>query len=147
MALQSARLGLQILERYQRVFTNRYQTPLQAFCLVHLCDTLIRQRVNAQEAVEFCLEMLHEALAGFPFIGPLQAMFCQEAKEYGLALPENLEELMNGRVTYSTEDMLDTCERITYVQPVDMLVERIDPSMAEEFGKAWQRFIESSTLR
>ncbi|KAJ9641095.1 hypothetical protein H2199_005763 [Coniosporium tulheliwenetii] len=143
IAVQSAQAGVQILERYQRVFSNRYQTPLQAFCLVHVCDTLILQRLNSQNAVEFCLELLHEALAGFLFIGPLQAMFCQTVKEHGLALPDNLEELMNGQTTYSMEEMLDTCERITYAQPVDMLVERIDLSIAEEFEGAWQRFIES----
>ncbi|KAJ9635972.1 hypothetical protein H2199_008327 [Coniosporium tulheliwenetii] len=143
IAIQSAQAGLQILERYQRIFSNRYQTPLQAFCLVHLCDTLIRQRVNAQEAIQFCLEMLHEALAGFLFIGPLQSMFCQTVKEYGLALPDNHEELRNGRMSYSTEELLDTCERITYVQPVGILVQRIDPSISEEFEKAWKKFIET----
>lgn len=87
--------------------------------------------------------MLHEALAGFLFIGPLQAMFCQTVKEHGLALPDNHEELWHGRKRYSTEDLLDTCERITYVQPVDILVERIDPSISQEFEKAWQTFIET----
>jgi len=70
-------------------------------------------------------------------------MFCQAAQECGYALPNNIEELMGGRTRYGPEEMLDTCERVTYTQPVDMLLDRLDQSTTEDFDDAWKAFIES----
>lgn len=145
--VQSACDGIRLLHQHRRLFTGRYQSPFQAFCLVHLSDTLLREtRTEGQEAVPFCLETLREALPGFPFVGPLQAMFCQAVEENGYCLPSNIKELMGGQRRYGPENMLDTCERMTYTQPVDMLLDRLDPKIAENFGGAWNAFIEGSSL-
>lgn len=86
---QNAKAGLNLLKRYRELYSNRYQPPLQAFCLVHLADTFIRYSpsgVERQEAVRFCLDMLKECQPGLVIAGPLQAMFCQTVLECGAIL-------------------------------------------------------------
>jgi len=50
---------------------------------------------------------------------------------------------MGGRSwqSYSREDKLECCERLTYAQPVDLLVERLDPDFATTFEKEWTKSI------
>ncbi|KAF2091466.1 hypothetical protein K490DRAFT_60906 [Saccharata proteae CBS 121410] len=143
---RSALDGLKILERYRSLFTNRYMSPMMAFCIVHICDIIIRSghtlNEHQQRAMTFALESTHDALSAFKFVGPLQYVFCQTLEEEGLVLPDNVRELMGGRISYSLEEMLDSCERVTYRQPVDMLLERLDISLGEDFGQEWQQFIE-----
>jgi hypothetical protein len=125
------------------MYTNRYQSPFQAFCLIHLSDTLLREaKPKGPEVIQFGLEALREALPGFLFVGPLQAMFCQAAQECGYSLPHNVDELMGGRMQYGPEEFLDTCERMSYTQPVDLLLDRLDPSVTENFDEAWTAFID-----
>lgn len=131
---------------YRKSYSNRYQTPLQGFCLVHLCDTLIRCRQSdsdTQDIIAFCLEMLHEALPGFAFVGPLQAMFCQTVLEQRLLLPKDVNKLMGNRTQYGPEEFLDVCERVTYSQPVDLLIARLDDTIADRWEREWQDFIEA----
>ncbi|KAI9710090.1 MAG: hypothetical protein M1820_002892 [Bogoriella megaspora] len=140
-----ANRGLNLLRRFREQYQNRYQTPLQAFHLIHLCEAAIQvSQLNeeAQRIASFCLEMLSDALPGFPFVGPLQAMFCQTVTDLGLLLPDNAVELMGGRSDYGPEEMLDACERTTFVQPVHMLVERLDPAISEDFQTAWFKLVE-----
>lgn len=144
IVLQNANDGYGYLGKYQALFTNRYQSPLQAFFLVHLCDTLIRERpgtVDPRGVIHFCLDMLEEAQAGFDICGPLQAMFCHVAVEHDLLDPRDMSVLMTGR-TYSPEDMLDTCERTTYAQPTLMVLSRLDRKIGEDFGAQWAAYIE-----
>lgn len=143
---QAAEDGIKVLRAYQKFFSARYQVPLQSFCLVHLCDTLVRRGrsdVDTQSVVTFCLEMLHLALPGFVFIGPLQAMFCQMILEQRLPLPKDVNKLMGGRTQYGLEEFLDACERVTYAQPIDVLLERLDPLIADKFEGEWHDFIEA----
>ncbi|KAK5015676.1 hypothetical protein LTR60_002761 [Cryomyces antarcticus] len=145
LVLRNAREGIGLLQKYNRLFSNRYQPPLQAFCLVHLCEALLRSRpANAEcyEAITFCLEMLREALPGFLFLGPMQAMFCQTVVDNGFLLPKNVHELMGGRTHYGPEDLLDACERTTFTQPIDMLLDRLDPTIENNFEDEWKQFIE-----
>lgn len=92
----------------------------------------------------FCLETLSEANGGFAYIGALQAMFCETVVDSGMALPprERVLEMMGGRNrhSFSREEKLDCCERLTYAQPVDLLVERLDPHLADEFDQEWRSF-------
>lgn len=78
-------------------------------------------------------------------VGPMQAMFCESVLSCGYKLPANVEKLMGGRTwqSYSREDKLECCERLTYAQPVDILVERLDPDMAKVFEEEWQEHIEN----
>lgn len=145
ITIQAAQDGVKVLRAHRQLFSGRYQTPLQAFCTIHLCDTVIRCRqsdTDAQEAVEFCLQTLHDALPGFVFVGPLQAMFCQTVLDQHLLLPKEVNKLMGGRTQYGPEELLDACERVTYMQPVELLLERLDPLIADSFEREWQNFIE-----
>jgi len=52
---------------------------------------------------------------------------------------------MGGRSwqSFSREDKLDCCERLTYAQPVDVLVERLDPNISRVFEEQWNETIEN----
>ncbi|TLD36309.1 hypothetical protein E2P81_ATG03198 [Venturia nashicola] len=146
VCVSCARQGLELCQRYRCLFSNRYQPPMQAFCLLHLSDLILRQSKQGVEAtILFCFEMLSESLPGFPMVGPLQAMFCESVLACGYKLPVNVEKLMGGRTwqSYSREDKLECCERLTYAQPVDILVERLDSDMAKVFEDEWHEHIEN----
>jgi hypothetical protein len=143
---QSASEGLKIYQRYREVFTNRYQPPFQSFSLVHLCDIMLRHgpKSDVDWVIRFCLETLGEGLPGFPCAGPLQAMFCESVLGCGHQLPNDVGKLMGGKSwqSFSREDKLDCCERLTYAQPCDMLVEKLDPKINSNFEEEWIAFIE-----
>ncbi|RDI78713.1 hypothetical protein Vi05172_g11297 [Venturia inaequalis] len=146
VCVSSAHQGLELCQRYRYLFSNRYQPPMQAFCLLHLSDLILRQGKQGVEAtILFCFEMLSESLPGFPMVGPMQAMFCESVLSCGYKLPANVEKLMDGRTwqSYSREDKLECCQRLTYAQPVDMLVERLDPDIAQVFEDEWHEHIEN----
>lgn len=96
------------------------------------------------DVINFCLETLAEAAPGFAFVGTLQAMFCETVLACSLALPppDMLSELMGKRSwnSFSREDKLDCCERLTYAQPVNLLTERLDPNLASDFEHEWRTF-------
>ncbi|OJD37507.1 transcription factor cys6 [Diplodia corticola] len=141
LMIQSALDGLQLLERYRSLYTHRYQNPLLAFCVVHICETLLRAGRDQERAVRFALEATHESLAGFAYVGPLQFMFCQTADEQRVELPENARQLMGGRTGYGPEEMLDACERMTFTQPSQMLRHRMDRNLGIEFEREWKQAI------
>ncbi|KAL0261767.1 hypothetical protein SLS55_003198 [Diplodia seriata] len=138
---QSALDGLQLLQRYRSLYTHRYQNPLLAFCIVHICETLLRAGRDQKRAVQFALEATHESLAGFTYVGPLQFMFCQTAEEECVSLPEDVRQLMGGRTSYGPEEMLDACERVTFTQPYQMLRHRVDRNLGVEFEREWKQAI------
>lgn len=150
LIVRNARDGIKAYERFSRLFSNRYQTPLQAFYLVHLADVILRQdRQNADQVIYFTLHQLGEAQPGFPVVGPLQAMFCETVLACRLQLPKDIETLMGGRSwqSYSREDKLGCSERLTYTQPVDRLAEMIDESVPKTFEKEWDGFIKTRRER
>lgn len=146
VCVSAAHQGIELCQRYRYLFSNRYQPPMQAFCLLHLSDLLLRQsKTGVESTILFCLEMLSESLPGFPMVGPLQAMFCESVLSCGYKLPVNVEKLMGGRTwqSYSREDKLECCERLTYAQPVDLLVERLDDKISKVFEGEWHEHIEN----
>ncbi|KAH7042225.1 hypothetical protein B0J12DRAFT_674230 [Macrophomina phaseolina] len=124
ITVESARDGLRLLERYRTLY-HRYQNPLLAFCVVHICETLMRGGAviedDRQRVIQFALETKHECLANFAYVGPLQYMFCQTVLEEGLPLPKDLDKLMDGRTVYGPEEILDACERVSLNHPYSML--------------------------
>jgi hypothetical protein len=145
LIVSTAKEGLRAYHSFAQRFSNRYQTPLQAFLLVHLTDIIIRQdRVNADRVIHFCLQQLGDALPSFPFIGALQAMFCETVLACRMELPKDVEILMGGRSwqSYSREDKLGCSERLTYAQPVDRLAGMIGDSLAETFERDWNQVME-----
>ncbi|KIW05900.1 uncharacterized protein PV09_03094 [Verruconis gallopava] len=142
--VRSAQEGLGICEKFAKCFNNRYQSPLQAYCMVHLADVILRlDKQSAERIIYFCLKQLGEALPGFPVVGPLQSMFCESVLACGLDLPKDVDLLMGGRSwkSYSREDKLGCSERLTYTQPVDLLAAAIDPSLPETFKSEWDDFM------
>ncbi|KAL8822526.1 MAG: hypothetical protein Q9191_006739 [Dirinaria sp. TL-2023a] len=150
MMTYHARRGLEILEHSRRLYTTRYQTPLMSFCIVHLGDTIIRhspQNPPASEVAVFCLEMLSETSAGFAICGPLSALFRQTLTEYGIALPDDLDDRIGSPVEYSLDDILDTCTRLTYVQPTEQILRHLDSSLAIDWGREWQQQVVENASR
>jgi len=156
LVLQSANEGLRILDRYFHLFSSRYQAPIQLFCIVHVCTSLLRVSrslppsspssppdIDIEKITLFCLEALKGIQPGFAFAGPMASMFRQTVSDLNLPLPPSVDALMSKEADdYGPEDLLDACERMTYVQPVDMLLGRIDRSIADMFEEEWKVFIE-----
>lgn len=146
VTIQSALDGLQLLERYRSLYTNRYQNPLLAFCVVHICETLVRAgavvKREQQRAVRLAFEATHEALTGFAYVGPLQYMFLQTTQEEGVDLPDDVEQLMCERTRYGPEEMLDACERVAFTQPYKILRDQVDRNLGVDFEREWKAFIE-----
>lgn len=136
--------GLELLHRFCSNYTARYITPMLAFCFVHLCDTVlqINKEDDISRAVSFCLTSLSQAHEGFPFLGPLMAMFAERIVQHGHRLPDEFSYIPHGNPQYGLEEKLDTCERLTYNQPTDQLIGRLDPSIGREFDKEWEVYIE-----
>lgn len=141
------RRGLEILEHADRLYTCRYQMPLISFCMLHLSDALIRHSPAyppATEVVAFCLNLLLQSCGGFAISGTLQEMFSRTAIEYNVSLPVNFKNLMSPNTTYGLDEILDTCKRLTYVQPTDQYTHNIDDSIGMEWPEEWERVMSSS---
>lgn len=137
-----ARSGLEPLSHAKRLYTSRFLMPLMAFCLLHLGDAIISyspQDPPARETVKFCFQTLQQARAGFPLCGPLQLLFRQRAEECGVQIPEQLGELMESFSSYTMDDILDACTRLTYVEPLDQVIGHIDPAIAKDWSGEWQK--------
>lgn len=136
-----ARSGVEPLGHAQRLYSARYFLPLVSFCLVHLCDALLSystQEPPAAETMAFCLQALQQNRAGFALCGPLQSLFIQRAKEYGVRTPKHLDKLVDTIDDYAVDDILDACTRLSYVEPFDQIMRYIDPAIAQEWNKEWE---------
>ena len=40
---------------------------------------------------------------------------------------------------YGVDDILDACTRLSYTQPIDQILLRIDPNIARDWPGQWQR--------
>lgn len=156
VAAAAARDGFFVLARYKRRFGSRYQPPQLPYCLVHMASVLLRsdiQQVDGWNVLRFVLESLSEHqssstprdsigsspesnASGFGFVEPLKAMFINELRSLNLPVPPGSEQYLEiGDV--GAEDMLDACERTTFVQPVELLKDRFEKNIGHEEG--WSR--------
>ena len=141
-----ARSGLEPLEHSRRLYSARFSMPLMSFCLVYLCDVLVRHSPLAPPAAEvtkFCLEVLHQTRPGFALCGPLQSLFHQTALEYGVQLPPQMRGTIDSFNHYIVDDILDASTRLSYSQPLDQILHRIDSEIAEHWSGEWERQIKS----
>ncbi|KAK8255880.1 hypothetical protein IWZ00DRAFT_142343 [Phyllosticta capitalensis] len=142
---QSAVEGIKLLEQYRHLYTLRYQAPLLAFCVVHICVAVPQGRKStAQDAyltIRFGLEAMEEALPGFAYAGPLEFLFCKAITELNLTAPDALKTLMSNLPEYGPEELLDTCERITCVQPRNTLVGRMERGFGDDFTQQWRQVV------
>ena len=142
IAVFHARSSVEFLAHARRLYSARFSMPLLNFCLVHVCDCLVRfspQEPPAPDTVEFCLEVLQQNSAGFALCGPLQALFCQTVEECGVQCSDETRALMGSFDRYGMDDILDACTRLSYTQPIDQILPRIDPDIARHWPGEWQR--------
>lgn len=143
-----ARSGLELLSHARRLYSARLSMPLLSFCLVYVCDGLVRfspQEPSASDTVEFCLEVLQQNSAGFALCGPLQSLFCQTVEECGVQLSDEMRAIMGSFDHYVMDDILDACTRLSYRQPLDQFLLGIDPEIAKEWPGEWQRQVVAAT--
>ena len=118
--------------------------PLLQFCLVHLCDALIRHSPNdpdASEVVKFCLGVLDQCRPGFAVCGPLQELIRRTAVECGVAIPSEVQDLVAALGPIDMDSILDACTRLSYTQPMDQILPHIDPSIGQYWNDEWRTFI------
>lgn len=136
------------MRRYRIHWSCRYSPPLQSFCLLHLCDTLVRygdSPENSMEVTKFCMENLEETAdgkGGFSVCGPLQKAFFQTAKDCGVPITDNFPNLISSLPPLNTDNILDACTRLSYTQPVDQVISILDPSIGQDFEKGWRDLID-----
>lgn len=136
LAIQHAKRGVELLLQYHRIYTAVYQTPLQLFVVVHLCDALVRYDRDSEstsEVIRFCLETLQDARVSYALAGPLQKMFYLAIQEYGIPLSDDISHLTEPLSQYGPEELLEACTRISYKQPVTQLLPNMGPEIAQEF--------------
>lgn len=126
---------MDLMLQYQRMYTAVYQSPLQLFVVVHICDALVRLdggNESTSEVTRFCLETLQDARISYALAGPLQRMFCLALEEYGVPLSDDMKQLAESFSQYGPEEMLEACTRITYRQPSSQL--HLTSEIAREFS-------------
>ena len=124
------------------MYTNFYLSPLQLFCLVHLCDAVVRydgHDSTTPRTVEFCLTSLEEAKVGYPVAGPLQQMFRLSLIEYDIPVPDELERMIGVSAHIGSEELLDACTRPTYRQPIAQILPNMKADLGHDFINRWQR--------
>ena len=145
-----ARSSIELLAHARRLYSARFSIPLMSFCLVHVCDALVRfspKDPPASDTVEFCLEVLQQTSAGFALCGPLQSLFCQTAEECGVPLSDEMRALMGSFDHYVMDDILDACTRLSYTQPLDQILLRVDPEIAKDWPQEWHRQVVATQAR
>ena len=150
MIVFHARSGIELVEHSRRLYSARFAMPLMAFCTIHLCDTLLRYSKDeppASKVAYFCLSILQEARAGFAICGPLQELFCRTVKEFGVPLPDNIDELMGAGARYGMDDILDAYTRLSYTPPYNQIVRYLHPSIADQWPDEWRKMISARPSR
>lgn len=118
------------------MFSFIYQSPLQLFCIVHICDALVRYSNRDEptsDIVSFCIESLQAAKSSYPIAGPLQKMFCLALAEYGTPVPDDFERLIAPSSQCGPEEMLEAVTRLSYRIPISQLLPNMRPTLAEDF--------------
>ena len=138
LVVKHAKTGLALLIQYRTSYSFRYLSPMLLFCIVHICDAIVRYTSNT-EIARFCLESLEEAKTGYPLAGPLQKMFRLALDGYGISLPDELERLCGPSSRYGPEELLDACTRPSYQQPIIQLLPNLEPQLAQDFMDEWQK--------
>jgi len=135
-----ARSGFEVFEHSRRLYSSCFPMPLLIFCLIHLCDALVRlspKEPPAQEVVRFYLEISQQNRANFPLCGPLQSLFLQTVEECGIHLPPELCDIIDSFNHFFLDEILDACTRLTYTQPLDQILPYLDPAIARDFNREW----------
>ena len=146
LIVKHAEIGVELLTQYKSMYTNFYLSPLQLFCLVHLCDAVVRYDGHGNttpRTVAFCLTSLEEAKVGYKVAGPLQRMFRLSLTDYGIPVADELERMISVSARIGPEELVDVCTRPTYRQPLAQVTPRMEPDLGPDFMNGWQHLAES----
>ena len=128
--------------RYRQRYGAAYQTPIQLFCTVHICDAIVshdRDASSCQETIRFCIESLAEAKASYPLATPLQKMFATSLNDLNIALPDDLAELIGPPSTYQIDELLGACTRMTYRAPIAQMLPSMKATLAQDLVDEWSK--------
>ena len=145
LVVSHAEIGVELLIRYKSMYTNFYLSPLQLFCLVHLCDVVVRYDGHGNttpRTIAFCLTSLEEAKVGYPVAGPLQKMFRLSLTDYGIPVADELERMIGESARLGPEELVDAFIRPTYRQPLAQMTPHMEPELGPDFMKEWQHLAE-----
>ena len=149
LVVEYAQVGLRLLYEYEIRYSIFYLSALQLLCLVQLCDAVIRYDGAGDTSlhiIRFCFRALNDAKSSYPVAGPLAQMFRSSLKEYNLDIPDDLRSLIDGMGSYSPDELLNTCTRVTYRQPIAQILANMQEDTAEEFIRDWQRQLSQGIL-
>jgi len=135
---------------YRKIYTCRYEQPLQAYCLIHICDALIRfdsaPLTELTDVVRTALSILKEASDGrgaYSVCGPLQEAFRKTAVSCRIPLPDDIDDLMQFDPNQQNPDaIINATTRLSYSQPIFQATRCMSPTFGEEFEHEWRRFTE-----
>lgn len=145
VVVHHAKMGVELLIRYKNIYTNFYLSPLQLFCMVHLCDAVVRYDGHGEttpRTVKFCLTSLEEAKVGYPLAGSLQQMFRLSLGDYGIPVPNGVERMIGKSARMGPEELLDACTRSTYKQPFSQILPNMEADLGQNFVNGWQGIAE-----
>ncbi len=151
--LGHARDGRAVLDQYQTIYSTYFIAPLQIFCMVHICEALVRYDIPGpglplvSEVVKFCLTSLEEIRSSYPVADALQQMFRSSLKDQGVPIPDDLDERFATQVQLSPDDLLDACTRPTYRQPIRQLMSNLEPALGPTFIEVWRDLPENRMQR
>lgn len=142
--------GLDLLKLYRLYFTYQYQSPLQLFSTVHICDSSIRfdmENPSIMDTIRFCLESLQEAKVGYSIAGSLQQMFCLSMAEYKIPIPDDLVGAIQVSSECEPEHLLDACTRPTYKQPLKQILPNLDKNLGVEFVQLCEEVARKNSMK
>ena len=149
LTVHHATAGIKLLVQHRNSYSNAYLSPLLLVCLVQLCDSLVRYDGigdTTPNTIEFCLTSLEDARAGYPVAGPLQKMFCNSLAEYKLAIPDGVKKVTEESMRLELEELLDSCTRATYRQPISQFLPNVHETAAQEFITRWRHLFSHENL-
>jgi hypothetical protein len=150
LVIRHAKRGFYLLDRYSRLYTNHYLSPLHLFCLVHICDTVVRyddsDEARRTEYIHYCFTSLEQAKVGYPLAGPLQKMFRTALSDYKVSVSDELEGIIGASARLGPEELLEACTRESYVQPVLQIVPNMETRLGQDFMDGYHQQYESRTV-
>lgn len=137
LVVRYAKQGLELLKRYSRLYTNYYLSPLYLFCLVHLCDAVVRYDASKEKSrtdyIYYCFTSLEQAKVGYPLAGPLQKMFRLALSDYGVLDPDEMERMIGASARIGPEELLEACTRPSYRLPIFQILPNVETSLGQDF--------------
>ena len=149
MMVNHAKRAYDLMTQSTRLYSCRFHAPLTTLCLLHVGDVLMRHGIkelsySVPTVAKDFLYAMQETRSGFAVCGPLQQMYRLTLKSQGIPLPDDIDDHMGPDTRYDVDDLLDSCTRLSYTQPVEHIAAFFHPEIAEEWQQEWQKQSEQS---